>query len=319
MEQGHGNNDLIAMGQSGSSFLSGIPWWAYVIVMLIGLGLSIFCFVQYSAARRRAAMTALAGSPPPLPGAPPPLPGAPPPLAGSPPPGAGNGFLIGGIAAALLLVLAPLVAMLIMQPWKGDSWIVGRWSERPGCVGDSVEFTRDGALISQLRNGPYRLEGDQLTFDGRTQTVRHDRDSLSIGSETMYRCGGSESAAATPPPFGTPSAPSPSAPSPYAPERAPVPSTTYSDSSMPAPSYASWLIGRWSDSDCRRFMEFRADGTATTANGQPGTFAVTRNGNGFGIVIRSGSQLVDGYIDQNGDSEAILRANGQTLRLRRCY
>src|SRR5207237_5455667 len=126
----------------------------FVIVILVGLGLSIFCFIKYSAARRRAAMQ-------PLPGSPPPLPGAPPPLAGTPPPGSGSSFLIGGIASALLLVLAPLVAMLIVQPWASDSWIVGRWSERPGCVGETVQFTRDGAAISELRNGPYRLAADQ--------------------------------------------------------------------------------------------------------------------------------------------------------------
>ena len=305
---GQGTNDFVGMGQSGGSFLSGIPWWAYVIVILIGLGLAIFCFVQYSAARRRAAMTALAGSPPPLPGAPPPLPGAPPPLAGSPPPGTGNGFLIAGIASAVLLVLAPLIVMLIMQPW-GDNWIVGRWSARPGCVGETVEFTSGGTLLADGRSMPYRVEGDRVTVNGRTQTVRHDGDRLSTDSETLYRCSGSGAATAT----GTST--------PLTPAPLPTPAPSYAAPTAAIPDYARWLVGRWSDSNCSRAMEFRSDGTATTANGQAATFTVTPNGAGVGIVIQSGGQRVAGYMDPSGASDAVLRAyqpNVQTLNLHRC-
>jgi hypothetical protein len=326
---GPATNGLVPMGQSDGGFLSGIPWWAYVIVILIGLGLSIFCFVQYSAARRRAAMMMpLPGSPPPLPGAPPPLPGAPPPLAGSPPPlagpppsGAGNGFLIGGIMSALLLVVAPLVVMLIMQPWGGN-WIVGRWSAHPGCVGESVEFTSGGTLLADGHSRAYRLDGDQLTVDGRTQTVRREGDRFSVDNETFYRCSGSEAATAT----GTSSpltqapAPAPSYATPT--QRAHIPSDMGAAPSTPVPSYASWMIGRWSDSDCSRSMEFRADGTATTANGQPATFTVSPNGQGVLLRMQSGSQSIAGYLDRNGDSGATLLAyqpSQQTLNLRRCY
>lgn len=288
---GQVENGLIAIGQTDGGFLSGIPWWAYAIVILIGLGLSSFCFIQYRAARRRAVIM-------PLPGAPPPLPGAPPPLAGSPPPGAGSGFLIGGIASAVLLVLAPLVVMLIMQPW-GDNWIVGRWSTRPGCVGETVEFTSAGTLIADGRSRPYRVDGDQVTVDGRTQTVRHDGDRIIAGNETFYRCSGSEAATAPPAP---PPAPSPS---PYGSSSAPPPPSM--STATPPPAYASWLIGRWSDSNCRRSMEFRADGTATTANGQPATYLVTPNGQGVHITIESGGQQVRGWMDQT-PSGAILRA-----------
>ncbi len=87
------------------------------------------------------------------------------------------------------------------------------------------------------------------------------------------------------------------------------------------PSYAMWLVGRWSDSDCSRAMEFRSDGTATTANGQPATFTVTPNGAGVGIVIQGGPQPIAGYLDPDGDSGAVLHAyspNQQTVNLRRC-
>jgi hypothetical protein len=307
---GPGQNGLI-VGQSGGSFLSGIPWWAYVIVILIGLGLSVFCFVQYSAARRRAAMMAV-----PIPGSPPPLPGAPPPLAGSPPPGAGNGFLIGGIVSALLLVLAPLVVMLVMQPW-GSNWIVGRWSARPGCAGESVEFTSEGILLADGHSMPYRVDGDQVTVNGRTQTVRHDGDRLTTDNETFYRCTGSGGATA----MGTPApSPSPYAPSPM--PSAPAPAPTYGASSVPVPDYANWVIGRWSaTSDCVRAMEFRADGTATNSSGEPATFTVTPNGTGVGIVIQGSSQRIAGYMDPEGPSAAILRAyqpSSVTLNLRRC-
>src|SRR5207237_2916315 len=126
----------------------------------------------------------------------------------------------------------------------------------------------------------------------------------------MYCCSGSWSAAATPAPFGTPSGPGPSS---YAPPSRPI-----APASTPIPAYASWMIGRWSDSDCSRFMEFRSDGTATTANGQPATFTVTPNGVGVGIVIQGGSQRVDGYLDPDGDSGATLHANGRNIPLRRC-
>lgn len=311
---GSNGNGLMGMAPTGGggSFLSGIPWWAYLIVILIGLGISIFCFVQYKAARRRAMVAPLPCSPPPLPGAPPPPP--------APLPGAGNGFLISGIASGLLLVLAPLIVMLIMQPW-GDNWIVGRWSERPGCMGDTVEFTSGGMLISEGLTKAYRLDGDRITVDGRTETVQHDGDRLTVRSETMYRCGGSgaagtsgSSASLTPPPSSSGSG--------YdSPQRAHVPSSM-NMSSTPVPSYASWVVGRWSDSDCTRAMEFRSDGTATTANGQPATFTVTPNGPGVGIIIDGGPQRIAGYLDQDGDSGAILRAyapNSQTLNLRRCY
>lgn len=300
-------------GNLNSSLAPGLPapaggglyiaWWLYVIVILIGLALSVFLFLKHSAARRLAAL--------------PPVPGAPPPLAGTLPPGGGKGFLIGAIASALLLVLAPLVVMLILQPWNSsDSWIVGRWSERPGCVGDSVQFTRDGSVISAMRNGPYRLEGDQLTFDGRTQTIRHDGDTMSVGSETLYRCGGAASTAAGGAPFGAPPAP---APSPYA-QQAPAPSSGYGPAATPAPAYASWLVGRWSDRNCQRAMEFRADGTATTANGQPATWRVYPNGEGVHITIDSGGRQIAGYMDQT-PSGAVLRAyrpNTQTVNLSRC-
>ena len=289
---------------------SGLPWWVYLIIILIGVAVSIFCFVQYAAARRRAGLAPALAGPPPLPGAPPPPPAA-------PPPGTGNGFLVAGIGAALLLVLAPLVVMLIMKPWGSDSWIVGRWSERPGCMGDTVEFTSGGTLIAEGRSGPYRLEGDQLTFNGQTQTVRREGDRIIARSETLYRCSGSDSSASTGTGTSGPLAP-PSAPTGSAydtPQRAHVPSQM-------TPSYASWLVGRWSDSDCSRSMEFRADGTATTANGQPATYTVTPNGAGVGIVIEGGGQRIAGYMDQDGGSGAVLRAyapSQQTVNLRRCY
>lgn len=277
-----------------------IAWWLYLIVILIGLGLSVFFFLRYSAARRRASL--------------PPVPGAPPPLAGQAAAGNGNGFLIAGIGSAVLLVLAPLIVMLVLQPWSGSgSWIVGRWSERPGCMGDTIEFTRDGTLMAEGRSGHYQLEGDQLTFNGLTQTVRHDGDRFSARSETFYRCGGSATAAATGAPFGEPSAPPAPSPSPY-------PSPSMPPAPTPAPAYAGWLVGRWSDSDCMRAMEFRADGTATTANGQPATYQVYQNGQGVHITINSSGRQLMGYMDPT-PSGAVIRAYrpaSQTINLRRC-
>jgi hypothetical protein len=196
-----------------------------------------------------------------------------------------------------------------MQPW-GDNWIVGRWSARPGCVGDTVEFTSGGTLIADGRSMPYRVEGDRVTVNGRTQTVRHDGDRLITDNETFYRCSGSGAATA----MGTSSpltpAPPPS-PSPYGSASAsPPPSMS---TSTPTPAYASWLIGRWSDSNCQRSMEFRADGTATTANGQPATYVVAPNGQGVHITIDSGGQQVRGWMDQT-PSGAILRAYRPSTR-----
>jgi hypothetical protein len=167
-------NGFVPMGQSGGGFLSGIPWWVYLIVILVGLAISNFCLVKYGVARRRTTAA-------PIPGAPPPLPGA------TAPGGGGSGFLIGGLAAGLLLVVAPLVVMLIMKPW-GDNWIVGRWSENPGCVGDSVEFGSDGFATFRGDRKPYTLEGHQITVNGRTETITHNGDQFTVDNETFNRC-----------------------------------------------------------------------------------------------------------------------------------
>lgn len=283
-----------------------IPWWVYLIVILIGLGLTVFFLIQSASAKRRATVPLQPGAPPPLPGA--------------APVGNGKGYLIAGIVSALLLVLAPLIVMLILQPWNGGgSWIVGRWSERPGCGGDIVEFTRDGNIIAERGSGPYRLEGDRLTFNGRTEMVSHSGDSFAIDNETLYRCSGSDSATAggTSAPFRTPSPPSPT-PTPYAPPSMPSPQGP--PASTPTPEYASWLIGRWSDSNCQRSMEFRADGSATTANGQLATYRVYPNGQGVHITIDSAGQQIAGYMDRT-PSGAILRAyrpSARTVTLSRC-
>lgn len=310
---GPATNGFAPMGSSGGSFLGGIPWWVYLIVILVGLAISIFCFVKYGAARRQAALAPLPGSPPPLPGAPPPLPGAPPPLAGTPLPGGGNGFLIGGIASAALLVLAPLIVMLIVQPWNSN-WLVGRWGQNAACTGETVEFTSDGFVIARNDRKPYLLDGDQITVEGRTQTIRHDGDQFTVDGETFMRCSGSapQASAAPSTPVGAPAAPSMGTP----------PSATGQAAGVPVPEYASWMLGRWSSgSDCTRSMEFRADGTATNSRGEPATFTVTPNGAGVGITIQAGGNRLAGYMDPDGGSGAILRAyepSSETLNLHRC-
>ncbi len=99
-----------------------------------------------------------------------------------------------------------------------------------------------------------------------------------------------------------------------------MPSPQGPPASTPAPAYASWLIGRWSDSNCQRAMEFRADGSATTANGQLATYRVYPNGQGVHITIDSAGQQIAGYMDQT-PSGAILRAyrpSARTVTLSRC-
>ena len=153
---------LPAAGGGGFS----IPWWVYLIVILIGVGLSAFLFVNYAAARRRATI---------------------PPPPGVMPAGDGSGLLIGAIACIVLLVVTPLILMLVLKPGQGD-WIVGRWSQTPGCMGDTVEFTRDGTVIADGERSPYRLEGDQISTDRRTMTIQHDGDQFTIQGRTFTRC-----------------------------------------------------------------------------------------------------------------------------------
>lgn len=295
---GQAANGFVPMGQaSGGGFLSGIPWWAYVIVMVLGLAISVFCLVRHNMARRRAMA--------------PPMPGSPPPLGGASAPGGGNGLLIAAVGATLLLVLAPLVLMLVMKPWNSN-WLVGRWSENPGCMGETVEFTSDGFAIARGDRKPYRLEGDRIIVNGQTETIQHDGDHFTVRGETFTRCSGTGSsvAAGNAPPFGPPSPSTPPA----------MPSAPAS----PVPEDATWVVGRWSrDGDCSTAMDFRADGTATTSSGQPATFRVTPIGEGasVGITVDSGGQRLVGEMEATGPSDAVLRASQpsvETLNLHRC-
>ena len=81
--------------------LAGIPWWVYLIVILVGVALTILFATLWLGNRRRA------GSFPPGPG--------------MHPASSGTGLLMGAIVSGVLLVLAPLVIMLIAQPWNGSN------------------------------------------------------------------------------------------------------------------------------------------------------------------------------------------------------
>jgi hypothetical protein len=164
--ESHVNSSLQPGLQSASGGGFSIPLWVYLVVILVGVALAILFFLLSASAKRRASL---------------------PPMPGTAPAGNGSGFLIAGIASAILLVLAPLVVMLIMKPWAADS-IVGRWSLDARCTGEVIEFTSDGIATADGRSKPYRLEGDQLTVGELTQPIQHNGDQLTIEGRTLSRC-----------------------------------------------------------------------------------------------------------------------------------
>jgi hypothetical protein len=196
-------------------FFGNIPWWLYVILILLGVALSLLFFILWGKARRRAAFQA----PP-----------------GAPVSGTGTGLLVGAILTSVLLVLAPLIIMLVAQPWSrtgsssrssetrydrdrgsdrddADSsnegseredqetsgersgGVPGRYVDGPAgasCEGDDVvEFTEDGrVLLGDRTMATWREDGGELimTQEGDDLVFTRTRNGLKVRDSNLSRC-----------------------------------------------------------------------------------------------------------------------------------
>ena len=165
-----------------------IPWWVYVIFMVLGLGLTILFAVLWAGARRRARM----------------YPGAP----------GGTGFLVGAILSFVLLLIAPLVAMLILQPWdsgrssRGDRGDRGDFAGTPSSTSTTdgrwrVTFTVDNVtysgeyrpssgagpmvlVVPSSGGGEARIR-QTCVMNGQGDIRIDCRDAVVVGGSTAYR------------------------------------------------------------------------------------------------------------------------------------
>ena len=184
-------------------FFGSIPWWVYVIVMVVGLALTILFALLFARAKRR-------------PAAAPTVPGGPPVRTG------GTGFLVGAIVSLLLLLITPLVIMLVAQPWNRSSsysrasdrsyddedrdrsdrrdrrdrdtdrdrsvvddsddvsWVEGRWSDDPNCRNRVIEFNSGGTGTARDDDRTEQMSWRQ-TGTGVTATV--DNDSVVVSRD----------------------------------------------------------------------------------------------------------------------------------------
>jgi hypothetical protein len=251
-----------------SSFM---PWWAYVIIMVVGLALTILFAILWTSARRR------------------------PQWPGGPSGTGGTGLLIGAIISFLLLVLTPLVLMLILQPWdsggrgrSGDldapmgsaaagtipanaSFLVGKWSGEPDCV-RQMEFRADGSMVNHRGQiASWSAEGSppMVTLNIPGSVVRGELEETMGGARikgagpgqemNLYRCASSASGGADQLDNGMMGG------------NATAPMSGGSGS----PITASSMVGYWSRTDCTVGLRLNADGSfVNTREGQSGRWSI---------------------------------------------